>query len=96
MQPKYFEANLPIPKNTEAIIAVSEIDLDYFSSSSIMKAEKYLQFPVGIDFNKNKSTTIEKDFDLIFTGSLSYEPNINAVYFLVKSIMPIVWKKIKI
>ena len=34
----------------------------------------------------------EKKYDLVFTGNMSYPPNVNAVEYLADEIMPIVWK----
>lgn len=36
----------------------------------------------------------EKEYDVIFSGNMYYSPNIMAASFLVKAIMPLVWKKI--
>jgi glycosyltransferase involved in cell wall biosynthesis len=35
----------------------------------------------------------DKEFDVIFSGNMSYAPNVLASKFLVKEVMPIVWKK---
>ncbi|HEY0262730.1 MAG TPA: glycosyltransferase, partial [Chitinophagales bacterium] len=35
-----------------------------------------------------------KKYDLIFAGNMSYPPNVEAVQFLVKKIMPLVWQKL--
>ena len=34
----------------------------------------------------------EKRYDLVFTGNMSYPPNVNAVEYLAYEILPIVWK----
>ena len=34
----------------------------------------------------------EKQYDLVFTGNMSYPPNVNAVEYLANEILPIVWK----
>lgn len=39
--------------------------------------------------NKNKS----KEVDLLFTGNMSYPPNIDGVEFIVNKILPLVWKE---
>lgn len=47
---------------------------------------------VGEDFiSYNKS--FNKEYDIIFSGNMSYSPNVMAACFLVKDIMPLVWKK---
>lgn len=52
--------------------------------------------PNGVDFEyfeNNYTAKTDKDFDLVFTGNMNYPPNIKAAQFLVKEIMPIVWKQ---
>lgn len=36
----------------------------------------------------------EKKYDIIFAGNMNYPPNIEAVNYLVKQIMPLVWQQI--
>jgi len=48
--------------------------------------------PNGIDFEFFQPVEHPKEYDLFFSGNLSYPPNIDAAEFLVKEIMPIVWK----
>lgn len=45
--------------------------------------EEYFSYP-----NNNN-----KEFDIIFSGNMSYAPNVLAAKFLIKEVMPIVWKK---
>jgi sugar transferase (PEP-CTERM/EpsH1 system associated) len=52
--------------------------------------------PNGIDadfFNMRHFQTTQKKYDLLFTGNMSYLPNIEAVTFLVKKIMPLLRKQ---
>lgn len=52
--------------------------------------------PNGIDadfFNSNHFQTTPKKYDLLFTGNMSYLPNIEAVTFIVKKIMPLLQKQ---
>jgi len=42
----------------------------------------------GVDFEKFKNRNIEKVFDLIFTGNMSYIPNVEAAIFLSNTIFP--------
>ena len=44
--------------------------------------------PNGIDFEKFNYIKTEKKYDLIFTGNMSYSPNVDAALFLAKSIFP--------
>ncbi|MBN1299757.1 MAG: glycosyltransferase [Melioribacteraceae bacterium] len=46
--------------------------------------------PNGIDTQNFKRTPSEKDIDLIFAGNMSYPPNIDAVEFIVKKVLPII------
>ena len=49
--------------------------------------------PNGIDTEFFKPLPREKDYDIVFCGNMHYTPNVDAAKFLVKEIMPIVWKK---
>ncbi len=44
--------------------------------------------PNGVDFEKFHCSHREKEFDLIFTGNMSYSPNIDAATYLVETIFP--------
>ena len=49
--------------------------------------------PNGVDdefFAPNPS--IEKKYEVVFTGNMSYPPNVDAAIFLAEKIMPIIWK----
>lgn len=35
----------------------------------------------------------EKSYDILFSGAMSYAPNIDAAEYLIKEIMPLVWEK---
>lgn len=48
--------------------------------------------PNGVDLEYFKPVSSKKDFDLVFTGNMSYPPNINCAIHLVKEVMPLVWK----
>ncbi|MEM6722732.1 MAG: glycosyltransferase [Bacteroidota bacterium] len=50
--------------------------------------------PNGVDyefFSAKKS--IHRNYELVFVGNMGYTPNVDAVQFIVKSIMPLVWEK---
>lgn len=49
--------------------------------------------PNGVDLDFFKPQTETPDFDLVFTGNMSYPPNVNCAQFLVNAVMPLVWKK---
>ncbi len=49
--------------------------------------------PNGVDYYTYKLKDLPKKYDLIFTGNMSYPPNIDSVVYLVNEIMPLVWKQ---
>jgi len=52
--------------------------------------------PNGVDtdyFNTTHYSLNTKHYTLVFTGNMSYAPNVDAARWLVKEIMPLVWKK---
>ena len=48
--------------------------------------------PNGVDFDAFYPKTLEQKYDVVFMGNLDYPPNIVAVNFLLKEIIPIVKK----
>lgn len=56
------------------------------------KRDEILIVPNGVDHEFFKPMEREKHYDLVFTGNMSYPPNVNAVEYLADEIMPIVWK----
>ncbi len=50
--------------------------------------------PNGVDMEFFKPMNSIKKVDIVFTGNMSYPPNVNAAIFLVEEIMPIVWKSL--
>jgi glycosyltransferase involved in cell wall biosynthesis len=77
---------------------------NYFDKSFIISEQDLLTFdskiqnnitilPNGVDdtfFTKNIDK--EKKYDLIFTGNMSYPPNVDAVIYVAKKVLPILWK----
>lgn len=47
----------------------------------------------GVDQSYFETSKQEKEFDLLFTGNMSYPPNVDGVEFIVKKILPLVWKE---
>ena len=68
---------------------ISEPDRDLFPHE---KRDEILVIPNGVDHDYFKPQEREKQYDLVFTGNMSYPPNVNAVDYLATEIMPIVWK----
>jgi glycosyltransferase involved in cell wall biosynthesis len=56
------------------------------------KRNEILIIPNGVDHDYFKPQEREKRYDLVFTGNMSYPPNVNAVEYLANEILPIVWK----
>ena len=54
--------------------------------------DEILIVPNGVDHDYFKPQESEKKYDLVFTGNMSYPPNVNAVEYLANEIMPLVWK----
>ncbi len=85
---KYAEKIFPFFDNH---ILISEQDKDTFDFKG---AENISVIPNGVDqeyFSPDR--TAEKKYDLIFTGNMSYPPNVNAVVFITEKILPLVWEK---
>ena len=58
------------------------------------RRDEILIIPNGVDHDYFKPQESEKKYDLVFTGNMSYPPNVNAVEYLSDEIMPIVWKSL--
>ena len=56
------------------------------------KRDEILIIPNGVDHDYFKPMEREKKYDLVFTGNMSYPPNVNAVDYLANEILPIVWR----
>ena len=69
--------------------SISEPDRALFPHE---KRDEILIVPNGVDHEKYHPMEREKQYDLVFTGNMSYAPNVNAVDYLANEIMPIVWK----
>jgi len=48
--------------------------------------------PNGVDHDYFSPMEREKKYDLVFAGNMAYPPNVDAALFLVKEIMPNVWR----
>lgn len=76
---------------------------DYFDNKTIISIpdknliphkdkEKIHVIPNGVDHSFFKPLDKEKSFDVVFTGNMAYPPNVDAAIYLIKEIMPLVWK----
>jgi sugar transferase (PEP-CTERM/EpsH1 system associated) len=50
--------------------------------------------PNGVDMEFFHPMEMEKEYDIVFTGNMSYPPNVLAAQFLVRNILPIVQKEL--
>ncbi|MCO6498944.1 MAG: glycosyltransferase [Vicingus serpentipes] len=48
--------------------------------------------PNGVDYDTYQTKNLPKKYDLIFAGNMAYPPNVDSVLYLVKHIMPLIWK----
>ena len=58
------------------------------------KKDEILIIPNGVDHEFFKPRQEEKKYDIVFTGNMSYAPNVNAVDYLANEILPLVWKQV--
>ena len=84
---KRYEA--AIFENFDVKTIISEPDRDLFPHE---RRDEILVIPNGVDHDYFKPQEREKQYDLVFTGNMSYPPNVNAVDYLANDILPIVWK----
>jgi len=69
---------------------ISSQDRDSFSFE---KAKSISISPNGVDHNFfTPKKNIIKSYDLVFTGNMSYPPNVSAVVYIAKEIMPLLIK----
>ena len=73
--------------NERIIITNEDRDLLPFKEKFEVKV-----IPNGIDLEFFYPIESHKKCDILFSGNLSYPPNINAADYLVNEIMPVVWK----
>ena len=70
-------------------VIISEQDKNFIIHEENYKIEV---IPNGVDLDFFAPQQKTKDFDLVFTGNMSYPPNINCAQFLVKEVLPLVWE----
>ena len=58
------------------------------------KKDDILIIPNGVDHEFFSPQQQEKRYDIVFTGNMSYPPNVNAVEYLANEILPTVWQTI--
>ena len=90
---KYFEQNLPSFKHCKKYIVVSDLDKKYLKTKKFRRGENILVSSIGYEIPENLEKKINNNKTIIFFGSLSYEPNISAIMWLIKKVMPLVWRE---
>jgi sugar transferase (PEP-CTERM/EpsH1 system associated) len=70
---------------------ISEPDRDLIPHP---KKNEILIIPNGVDHEFFRPRQAEKKYDIVFTGNMSYAPNVNAVDYLANEILPLVWKQV--
>lgn len=86
---KIKRAERRILKSARAALFVSPIDLE--SSRSLAGNTKMYHIPHGVELDYFSPTDEpEQPSTLLFSGSMSYFPNIEAVRYFVKDIMPVI------
>jgi polysaccharide biosynthesis protein PslH len=74
------------------VLAVSETDRDAFAR--IVDPAKLSVIPTGVDIDYFQPMAIPEDPDsLVFTGSMDWLPNEDAIFYFVDSILPLVAEK---
>lgn len=64
---------------------ISQQDLNYIAHPD---KNKMLILPNGIDAYYFEELQVKQSYDLVFVGNLNYPPNIDAINFLLESILP--------
>ncbi len=75
--------------NNKTIISYPDRNL-----MQITEKEEIIVIPNGVDHAFFKPMDSVKQYDLVFTGNMSYPPNVDAAGYLVNNIMPLVWQKL--
>ena len=90
---KYFENNLPLYKYCKSYFVVSNIDKQYLRLNDSKNKIPIEVHSIGIKISSSleKLKNNAKKKEVIFFGSLDYEPNISAIKWLIKKVLPIVW-----
>lgn len=64
---------------------ISKQDANFFPAD---KRNKLVIVPNGIDSEYFKPIGIDKKFELLFTGNMQYEPNVNCVQYIIHKVLP--------
>lgn len=81
----------------DALTIISEPDSDAIPRPK--NGEIHI-IPNGVDFDyfsrdaAPAAPAVSPKWDLVFCGNMAYEPNVHAAQYLVKEVMPLVWKEV--
>ncbi len=89
----------------ERLISYERYVFDYFDNKTIISEpdknliqhknkEEIHVIPNGVDHSYFKPNDKERTFDVLFNGNMAYPPNVDAAEYLIKEVMPIVWKEL--
>ncbi len=91
---KYFENNLPYFSFCKRYFTVSKIDKSFLKTNPLKNKIQINVHSIGSEISDKlielKGNKFNKN--IIFFGSLDYEPNISSIYWLLENVMPKVWE----
>ena len=64
---------------------ISEQDASYIQHPS---RKEIIVLPNGVDVDHYRPEPFPKTIDLLFTGNMQYEPNVNCIVYLIKEVFP--------
>ena len=93
-----------LKEEQKRLLRYESLIFDYFDHHSIIssqdrdcirhsKKDNIAVIPNGIDKNYFSRTKCELQTDVVFTGNMNYPPNRDSAIYIVKEIMPIIWKE---
>jgi glycosyltransferase involved in cell wall biosynthesis len=91
-------------EESKRLVAYENLIFDYFENHTIISKQdqQYIYHPDrdnirvvhnGVDDQFFRPIVKEKEFDLVFTGNMSYPPNVDSAIYLAKEILPEVQKQ---
>ncbi|MCK9290809.1 MAG: glycosyltransferase [Bacteroidales bacterium] len=84
-----YEASIFDDFDVKTIISIPDRDLIPHPDN-----QQILIIPNGVDQEFFQPRDIPKRYDIVFIGNMAYPPNVDAALFLVREIMPYVWKEL--
>ena len=86
-------------RESRSLVAYENLIFDYFENHTIIseqdrklifhpERDKIKVIPNGVDFEFFKPQHKEKKYDILFTGNMSYPPNVNSAIYLIDEILP--------